>query len=219
MNILELSLIVAMMWLVASSLMETGRRSHKTIVPGKLDHPKLNKNLEYAGRLFKDKKFLPAEKAYLEVLKVDHKNYTAYSKLGMIYATLHNYPDAIECFTIAAQLKPSASAFHNLGLVLFENKNYVKAIAALEKSIIFEPSARRYVAIAKAYQHIANNAKMVASLEKAANLDPDKKTLLMLADAHAAASDRTSAVAVYKRILELDPTDPKARRFVDSQAH
>lgn len=217
MNLLELTLILAMMWLVYHNL-RTAPGVHKGMVPGKLDHPKLVKSLEYAARLFKDKKYLSAEKAYLEVLKVDHKNYTAYSKLGMIYAQQRNYADAIECFTIASQLKPSAPAFHNLGLVLFENKNYVKAIAALEKSIIFEPTARRYVAVAKAYQHIANNAKMLAALQRAAELDPDKKTLQLLADAHVAASDRTSAAEVYKRILELDPTDAKARRFIDSRA-
>ena len=45
---------------------------------------RLESLLEIAGRFYAEKNFLAAEKAYLKVLKVDHKNSLAYSRLGFI---------------------------------------------------------------------------------------------------------------------------------------
>src|SRR5438045_706684 len=83
----------------------------------------------YADRLFGERKWLAAEKAYLSVLKLDHKNVTAYSHLGIIYSTQKNLADAIECFEIAARLRPSGATHQNLALAYYENRNYIKSIA------------------------------------------------------------------------------------------
>ena len=42
--------------------------------------------LDTAGRYYAEKNYLAAEKAYLKVLKVDHKNSLAYSRLGFVYS-------------------------------------------------------------------------------------------------------------------------------------
>ena len=61
--------------------------------------------LEIAGRYYSEKNFLAAEKAYLKVLKVDHKNSLAYSRLGFIYSHFGQTDDAVECFQIVADRK------------------------------------------------------------------------------------------------------------------
>src|SRR5687768_12283461 len=113
-------MLVALVFIVAvfifyRSLAELSRRGvTKAVVPGKKPSQRLSQTAEYADRLFKEKKFLPAEKAYLELIKHDHKNALAYSRLGIIYSRLKNRGDAIECFQIASQFAPSAASFHNL---------------------------------------------------------------------------------------------------------
>lgn len=157
---------------------------------------------DYADRLYSEKKWNAAEKAYLQVLKVDHKNVTSYSHLGIIYSTQKNMADAIECFAIAARLRPSAVTFQNLGLGYFDNKNYVKSIAAFEKAIMFEPSVHRYIGLSKAHAKLANTNASIEALEKAAGLDPKGKVVLQLADAYETAGRHEEAVATREKLQE-----------------
>ena len=159
---------------------------------------------EYADRLYSEKKWLAAEKAYLGVLKLDHKNVTAYVHLGIIYTAQKNLPDAIECFQIAARLRPSGVTFQNLGLAYFDNHNYIKSIAAFEKAIMLEPSAARYVGLSKAQNKLKDFAAMTTSLEKAAALEPSKKILSLLLDAYVDAERTTDAAATRRRIAQIE---------------
>lgn len=180
------------------------------VLPSRTPTVRLTQALDYANRLFSEKKYLLAEKAFLQVLKIDHKNVAAYTQLGMVYSNLSNYEDAKECFNIASQIDPSASTFHNLGLVYLESRNPIKAIAAFQKALIFESTASRHIDLAKAYQKLSNTAKVVSCLETAVNLEPTKTNLWLLAGAYKTAKNLTGAATIYRRILELDPTDQKA---------
>src|SRR5688572_16683163 len=98
----------------------------------------------------RERKYIPAEKALLTILKIDHKNAPAYNRLGILYAKQQNFGDAIDCFEIASSIDPKPSSLHNLGLIYYETEQYDKAVAAFEKSIAGEPLAVRYIALAKA---------------------------------------------------------------------
>jgi tetratricopeptide (TPR) repeat protein len=218
--VLELLLIVAAVLVLRYQLRRVGAAGSpapdnraETLAPSKAT-AQVARLAEYADRLFAEKKWLAAEKAYLNVLKVDHKNITAYSHLGIIYSTQKNLPDAMECFEIAARLRPSASTYQNLGLAYYENKNYMKAIATFEKSIMFEPSASRYVALARAHRKMSHITAVAEVLEQAVALDPVKKNLAQLAEAYEEASRKAEAEAVYRRIYELDPSDGQAARKI-----
>lgn len=169
----------------------------------KRSSPRLAQMATYADRLFAEKKWLAAEKAYLGVLKLDHKNVTAYSHLGIIYSTQKNMADAIECFQIAARLKPSGTTFQNLGLAYYDNRNYIKSIAAFEKAIMFEPTAQRYVGLSKAHHKLSNNEASLKALEQAAAADPTKRILQLLADAYDDAGRKDDVAATKKRISQL----------------
>ena len=189
-----------------------------TAAPGALVKPRASPQLiqlaEYADRLYAEHKWLAAEKAYLSVLKLDHKNVTAYSHLGIIYSTQKNMPDALECFNIAVRLKPSASTYQNLGLAFYENKNYMKSIAAFDKAIMFEPSIHRYVGLSKAYKQISNTVEMIAALERAAKFEPGKKILQLLATAYEDNGRKDEAKEAYRSIYTLDPADTEAARHI-----
>lgn len=170
----------------------------------------------YAARLYGQKQYLAAEKAYLKVLKLNHRDAVAYNRLGLIYVALKNYDDATECFQISAQLNPNAAIWYNLGLAYNENGNAIKAIAAIEKAIMFESSAARYLGLAKAYARVNNHARVIWALEQAAKYEETKKTLTMLAEAYARNHDRQKMAETYQRILAIDPSDSKAKRLASS---
>lgn len=174
----------------------------------------LAKLLEYANRLYQERRLLQAEKVYLKVLHIERTNSLAYSRLGMIYIAQKNYRGAIESFQMAAEYDPNAATFYNLGLAYLENRNYVKAIAAFEKSIMFEPAAIRYIGLAKAYHRVSNHTQVIFALEKAVEMDPSKRNLQLLAEAYITGKERAKAEDIYRRILKIDPTDAKAAKIV-----
>lgn len=214
---IELAIIVLAVSVVYKGIQVLGH-SPKTVVPGKEPPAKLTSLLDYANRLYGEKKYITAEKAYLEALKIDHKNVQAYKRLGLIYSVQRNYEDAIECFQIAAQLAPNAQNYHNLGIVYLENQNLVKAVAALEKGIMFEPTVQIYQALAKAHHRLADPAKMIVALERAAEIAPEKQNLQALAEAYALNHDRPKAEETYRKILKIDPNNAKAKQIVGQAA-
>jgi tetratricopeptide (TPR) repeat protein len=169
----------------------------------KTQSPQLKRMIEYADRLFAEKKWLAAEKAYLGVLKLDHKNAPAYTHLGIIYSAQHSTADAVECFEIAARLRPGGSTYQNLGLAYLDNGNYMKAIASLEKAVMMEASPSRYVSLAKAYSKIGDKAHAQTALERAADLEASRRTLVPLGEAYVAARRTDDAAAVRRRLKEL----------------
>lgn len=165
--------------------------------------PQIAQLTEHANRLYSEKKWLSAEKAFLNVLKLDHKNVGAYSHLGIIYSMQKNTLDAIECFEIAARLRPSASTYQNLGMAFYENKNYVKAVSAFEKSIVFEATVSRYIGLSKAKKQLADPNGTIRALEHAAQLEPTERILLLLETAYVEGKRRDEARAVKDRIAAL----------------
>ncbi|MDB5178386.1 MAG: hypothetical protein JWN01_329 [Patescibacteria group bacterium] len=180
----EIALIIAAYIVLRRKLVALEGGASATLAP-RATSPRLIQLIDYADRLYGEKKWLAAEKAYLSVLKLDHKNVTAYSHLGIIYSTQKNMADAIECFEIAARLRPSGSTLQNLGLAFFDNRNYIKSIAAFEKAIMFEPTAQRYVGLSKAQRKLSNLPAAITALEKAAALDPSKRVQQLLEEARA----------------------------------
>jgi tetratricopeptide (TPR) repeat protein len=130
----------------------------------------------------RESKYIPAEKALLTILKIDHKNAPAYNRLGILYAKQKNYDDAIECFEIASSIDRKPSSLHNLGLIYYETEQYEKAAASFEKAIGSEPMAVRYIALAKALRMMEHFDDMIAALEKAYELEPNPQTVKLLVE-------------------------------------
>ncbi len=173
------------------------------LAPSSAKSPQLAQLIEYANRLYGEKKWLSAEKAFLNVLKLDHKNVGAYSHLGIIYSMQKNLPDAIECFEIAARLRPSGSTYQNLGMAYYENKNSVKSAAAFDKSIMFEPSVSRYIGLSKAKKQLSDPNGTIRALEQAAKLEPSERILLLLETAYIEGKRRDEGRAIKDRIAAL----------------
>jgi tetratricopeptide (TPR) repeat protein len=172
---------------------------------------KIEELTEYASRLRATKKYSAAEQVYMQILELDHRHVSTYSRLGTLYSVQRNHTDAIECFEMTTQLAPSGSTFYNLGLAYFENRNYLKAIAAFEKAIMFEPTLQRFVGLAKAFRKTDDNRRMIEALEQAVMIEASPKVLWLLADAYAAAGHNDEALAIQQRIRDIDPKDERLR--------
>lgn len=204
--IAELVVLTLFAGLVLYHIRQIGAANTTKQVAEHTANPQTEQALAYASRLYAENKYLAAEKAYLAVLKHDHKNHVAYTRLGKIYTVLKNFPDAIECYRIASQLSPNAHSYFNLGAGYYENKNYIKAVAAFEKAIMFEPSAVRYSALARAHQKLSNWPKVINALEKAVDLQPDRVHLQALYDALRSSRRLDEASVVQKRMQAVSET-------------
>ncbi len=214
---LELAVVAGAWVILRRQLFAQEHDSPVSVLAPKRINARLAQLSAYADRLYSEHKWLAAEKAYLNVLKLDHKNVTAYVHLGIIFSTQKNMPDAIECFEIAAQLKPSGRTFQNLALAFYDNHNYIKSIAAYEKSIMFEPLAQRYVGLGKAHLKLHNMPVATTAFERAVELDPSRQVLERLAHAYDQARRESEAKAVYARIQLIDSADSAAAKRLGTQ--
>lgn len=137
----------------------------------------LERLLSAAGRYYDERKWVAAEKAYLKVLKLDHKNILAYRRLGMVYSHLQNYEDAAECFEMVAKSQNTASDWQNLATVLYREKGYEEAIVAMEKANGLEASVSRLLALVRLYEATGRNDKIAGALDEARRLDPDSSAV------------------------------------------
>ncbi len=151
----------------------------------------------------RDHKYIPAEKALLTILRIDHKNAPAYNRLGILYAKQQNFDDSIECFEIASSIDRKPSSLHNLGLIYYETKQYDKAAAAFEKALSQEPLAVRYIALAKAQQQLGQPDAMIDSLEKAVELEPNPQTYQLLIEGYKHVGRHQKAQALTQKLKTL----------------
>ncbi len=168
--------------------------------------------LDTAGRYYAEKNYLAAEKAYLKVLKVDHKNSLAYSRLGFVYSHLGKNEDAIECFKIVADTYPNAASYHNLSMMYFKTRDFKHSAESLEKSLAMEMHVNRLVSLARIYRIMDKFDLQLAALKKAHALDPNNTEIMqLLAEAFIHEKDEKSARIMFRRVLKVDPNNHRAK--------
>jgi tetratricopeptide (TPR) repeat protein len=174
--------------------------------------------LEVAGRYYAEKNYLAAEKAYLKVLKVDHKNSLAYSRLGFIYSHFGQVDDAIECFQIVADNYPNAASYYNLAMMLFKNRRFKRSANALEKSIDMEETPARLVALARIYRVMGSYDKQIKTLKRALELEKDNVSIMqLLAETYIHENMKKEAEHTFKQILKIDPNNLRAKQALTTQ--
>jgi Tfp pilus assembly protein PilF len=215
--ILEVILIILLAIIAYSAIVTRRSRLASALIStsssNAISHDdQLDSLLEIAGRYYQERNYLAAEKAYLKVLKIDHKNSLAYSRLGFIYSNLGNTEDAIECFQIVAQMYPNAASYHNLAMMYFKNRDYTASAEALEKSVHIEPNVNRFITLARIYRILHKFHKQIDCLNEALKLEPKNVDILQLqAEAYMHEKDEAAAKKVFRTILKIDPDNQRAR--------
>jgi tetratricopeptide (TPR) repeat protein len=174
--------------------------------------------LDMAGRYYAEKNYLAAEKAYLKVLKVDHKNSLAYSRLGFIYSHFGQVDDAIECFQIVADNYPNSASYYNLSMMLFKNRRFKRSAQALERSIDMEETPARLVALARVYRVMGSYDKQIKTLKRSLELEPDGVSIMqLLAEAYIHEGMKKEAEKMFRDILKIDPNNLRAKQALTTQ--
>ncbi len=124
----------------------------------------LGRLLETANRYFMERKWKAAEKAYVKVLKHDHKNMTAFRRLGLVYSYLHEYEDAAECCEYVIKRQPTAVDLQNFATVLYHQKQIEPAITMMQRALELEPSLSRYIGLARLYEAEGEDDKQLQAL-------------------------------------------------------
>ena len=172
---------------------------------------------EIASRYYAEKNYLASEKAYLKVLKVDHKNSLAYSRLGFIYSHFGQVDDAIDCFQIVADNYPNSASYYNLAMMLFKSRRFKRSAAALEKSIDMEETPARLVTLARIYRVIGSYDKQIKVLNRALELEPSGiPIMLLLAEAYLHENQPSQAATMFKAILKIEPANVRAKQALSS---
>ncbi len=164
---------------------------------------KLTELWDLAQNAMRKRAYIPAEKALLAILQIDHRNAAAYNRLGILYAKQQQFDDAIVCFEIATSISPTASSLHNLGLVYYENEKFEKAARVLEQALAKEALAVRYIAYAKALNALLRFQEVTKALEKAVALEENPQTLELLVEAHEKENNLVLAEEVRTRLLKI----------------
>ncbi len=140
----------------------------------------LERLLTAAGRYYDEAKWVAAEKAYFKVLKFDHKNLTAYRRLGMVYSHLKNYADARECFEFVIKAAPQAGDWQNYATILFHQKEYPASAEAMQRSLELEPTLARFLALARLCELTDAHMQQFEALAAAHELQPDDSSVMLL---------------------------------------
>lgn len=138
----------------------------------------LGRLIETAERYYKERKWGPAEKAFLRVLKLDHKNLTAYRRLAMIYSYSRNYGDAQECLELVMQRETTAADLHNYSTILYHTRQFDTSIQVMEQAIELEPTLARFIAISKLYGLRNQPQKQLEALLAAHELDKNDASIV-----------------------------------------
>ena len=140
----------------------------------------LGQLLTTANRYFLERKWPAAEKAYLKVLKLDHKNLTAFRRLGLVYSYLREFEDAVECCEYVIKHDPTAVDLQNYATVQYHLKQYDEAIITMQRSLELEPSLTRYVGLARMYAALGRDEKQLEALLAAHEVSRDDQIAISL---------------------------------------
>ncbi len=127
------------------------------------------------GRFYRNRgKFIEAESAFQDVLKITPKNYGIYFELGWLYNDQGGYAEAEASFKKALELEPGNSdAYVGLGWSCQEQKKYPEAEASFKKALELEPgNSDAYVGLGWLCKEKKDYSGAEASFKKALELEP-----------------------------------------------
>lgn len=120
-----------------------------------------------------EKKYDDAISEFQEALKFDPKNINIQLLLGLTYASIGKYGEAMRYTREVADKYPSFASFYNLGLIHAVNKEPQKAIADFDHALEFNPQS--YLAEYQkglVYTSQQNYQQAAVAFQRAVDLNP-----------------------------------------------
>lgn len=120
-----------------------------------------------------------AEKKYIEIISLDHKNIEAYKKLGEIYLERKNYDHAEETFLYILKLKADdIETLFDLGFLFKERGDFDKALKSFVRVVELEPTNPRNLDFLIDISIIVGNKDLAEeTLKKLTEVNPENQKL------------------------------------------
>jgi len=158
------------------------RHSKKKIAPKLTPEEKeieIKKLFFTADELIKKEKAEEAEKIFIEIISLDHKNIEAYKKLGNLYFEQKNYDYAIETLQYILKLNPrDIEVLIDLGTLLKQKGENTKALKFFSKAVELEPTKPKSLDFLTDISIIIGNKELAENaLQKLREVNPENKKI------------------------------------------
>lgn len=176
---------------------------------------KIGNLLKEADEFLAKDDFANAEKKYIEIISLDHRNINAYRGLGNMYIAQKNYADAKQTFEHVLKLnKLDDIAYASLGKIAQEAGDFAEAKDDFQKSINIKNSAVHHFELAEVCLKMENYEEAVQNLEKALEYEPSNpKYLDLLLTISINLKDSGRAFSLLRRLKEVNPENQKIPEF------
>jgi tetratricopeptide (TPR) repeat protein len=138
----------------------------------------------YLGRAkYNEQKFDEATRAFMQCLRLDPGNVKAEDNMGLAYAALERYDEAVAAYHTAIgwqtdSLMKDSGPYIDLGNLLLQQNRASEAIPYLKQGVTISPQeSRAHAALGKAYFKTDSLPEARGELEKAVQLAPDNASL------------------------------------------
>ena len=157
-----------------------------------------------------------AEKAFLQVLKLEPRNIGALGNLGVVYARQQRYAAAIETYRRALGLAPGDKFLsRNLGLAYLKQQQYGAALPIFER--LATPSNMQDLELlATCRLMLGSNQEAVAAIERIPAEQRGSGALYTLGIALTRLHQTDEAHAAFTKMMEI--VDPQQANFLMGQA-
>lgn len=159
------------------------------------------------------KEFPEAENLFLAVIATEPEHMDAHHKLGLLYMTTKDFPNAELYFSKLVNLRKDPVYFSNLGAALYAQQRLVEAAEAYENAVALDDRrAERLQSLAQVYYELGEDEKALGYFERASRRKPkDTELKMILVDYYDRLDRSADAAVVLKEILDAEPYNEEAK--------
>jgi len=148
------------------------------------------------------------EQHYLDMIKLQPKNYGHYDSLGKFYLENNNFSDARDIYQYLASHQPANPDFQaRLAYCFYQTKQYILAAEHYQKSLSLDSTQpNRYYNLGLSLEAAGKMPEAVKNFEQAINLEPkNSKYYLSLSNVCSKMGNRKKAKDLLLTAKEFDP--------------
>lgn len=175
-----------------------------------------NESLKEAQRLLERNELEKAEKKFIQSIKINPHNISAYYGLGDIYMELEQYDQSIEIFEHIIKLNNfEGKAFYKLGLIGLQKGNIDVARENFLKAIKIHPhDVAILVGLFDSCRQLNYNEEALSYIKEVVNLEPNNpKYLDSLIEVSIDLKDKNLAKHSLVKLKEVNPENKKIKEY------
>lgn len=175
------------------------------------------KNLLEEAKILSDKEnFEEAERKFISIISLDHKNTEAYKGLGEVYFRKKDYEHAKEIFNHVLKLaSQDEEAYMNLGMIAFKEGNLEEARKDYAQSLALNNKvAGHHIDLGEVCLALGENKKALDCFQEAVKLEPNNpRNLDLLLETSIKMKDKKLALEIYDNFRQVNPENEKLAEF------